>query len=90
MVLYLQLRGRSAHTGCTSCSSSLRVGGPAFIWAWPAILAGQMLVMLASGDFIDPKTLSSLARSYFREAVRTVASVQSGLAAKLAMGIRWG
>jgi len=41
-------------------------------------------------DFIDPKTLNPLARSYLREAFRAVASVQSGLVAELAMGIRWG
>jgi CBS domain-containing protein len=41
-------------------------------------------------DFIAPKTLNPLARSYLKEAFRAVASVQSGLAAELAMGIRWG
>jgi signal-transduction protein with cAMP-binding, CBS, and nucleotidyltransferase domain len=41
-------------------------------------------------DFIDPKTLNPLARSYLKEAFRAVASVQSGLAAELATGIRWG
>jgi CBS domain-containing protein len=40
--------------------------------------------------FIDPKTLNPLARSYLKEAFRAVASVQSGLVAELAMGIRWG
>jgi CBS domain-containing protein len=40
-------------------------------------------------DFIDPKTLNPLARSYLRDAFRAVASVQSGLASELAMGIRW-
>jgi CBS domain-containing protein len=41
-------------------------------------------------DFIDPKTLNPLARSYLRDAFRAVASVQSDLASDLAMGIRWG
>jgi CBS domain-containing protein len=41
-------------------------------------------------DFIDPKTLNPLARSYLREAFRAVASVQSGLATELSLGIRWG
>jgi CBS domain-containing protein len=41
-------------------------------------------------DFIDPKTLNPLARSYLREAFRAVASVQSGIAAELSLGIRWG
>jgi CBS domain-containing protein len=44
----------------------------------------------APDDFIAPKTLNPLARSYLREAFRAVASVQSGLAAELAMGVRWG
>ena len=41
-------------------------------------------------DFIDPKTLNPLARSYLREAFRAVASVQAGLAAELSLGVRWG
>ena len=44
----------------------------------------------APDDFINPKTLNPLARSYLREAFRAVASVQSGLAAELSRGIRWG
>jgi CBS domain-containing protein len=44
----------------------------------------------APDDFIDPKTLNPLARSYLREAFRAVASVQSGLSAELSLGIRWG
>jgi CBS domain-containing protein len=44
----------------------------------------------APDDFIDPRTLNPLARSYLREAFRAVASVQSGLAAELSLGIRWG
>ena len=43
----------------------------------------------APDDFIAPKTLNPLARSYLREAFRAVASVQSGLSAELAMGVRW-
>jgi CBS domain-containing protein len=41
-------------------------------------------------DFIAPKTLNPLARSYLREAFRAVASVQSGLSTELSLGIRWG
>ncbi|HEV2252876.1 MAG TPA: putative nucleotidyltransferase substrate binding domain-containing protein [Streptosporangiaceae bacterium] len=41
-------------------------------------------------DFIDPKTLNPLARSYLREAFRAVASVQAGLANELSLGVRWG
>jgi CBS domain-containing protein len=39
-------------------------------------------------NFIDPKTLNPLARSYLRDAFRVVASVQSGLANELALGMR--
>jgi CBS domain-containing protein len=39
-------------------------------------------------DFIAPKTLNPLARSYLRDAFRVVASVQSGLANELAFGMR--
>jgi CBS domain-containing protein len=39
-------------------------------------------------DFIDPKTLNPLARSYLREVFRAVASVQSGLANELSFGVR--
>jgi CBS domain-containing protein len=38
-------------------------------------------------DFIDPKTLNPLARSYLREAFRAVASVQASLSAELSL--RW-
>jgi CBS domain-containing protein len=41
-------------------------------------------------DFIDPKTLNPLARSYLREAFRAVASVQANLSAELSHGVRWG
>jgi len=44
----------------------------------------------APDDFIDPKHLNPLARSYLREAFRAVASVQAGLAAELSLGVRWG
>jgi CBS domain-containing protein len=43
----------------------------------------------APGDFIDPKTLNPLARSYLREAFRAVASVQANLSAELSLGVRW-
>lgn len=41
-------------------------------------------------DFIDPKALNPLARSYLRAAFRAIASVQSGLATELSLGLRWG
>ena len=41
-------------------------------------------------DFIAPKMLNPLARSYLREAFRAVASVQASLAAELSLGVRWG
>jgi CBS domain-containing protein len=44
----------------------------------------------APDDFIDPKTLNPLARSYLREAFRAVASVQTGLATELSLGVRRG
>jgi CBS domain-containing protein len=44
----------------------------------------------APDDFIDPRQLNPLARSYLREAFRAVASVQAGLAAELSLGVRWG
>jgi CBS domain-containing protein len=43
----------------------------------------------APDDFIDPKTLNPLARSYLREAFRAVASVQANLSAELSYGVRW-
>jgi CBS domain-containing protein len=42
----------------------------------------------APDDFIDPKTPNPLAWSCLREAVRAVASVQSGLANELSFGVR--
>ena len=44
----------------------------------------------APDDFIDPKHLNPLARSYLREAFRAVASVQAGLTSELSLGVRWG
>jgi CBS domain-containing protein len=41
-------------------------------------------------DFIDPRQLNPLARSYLREAFRAVASVQTGLANELSLGARYG
>ena len=43
----------------------------------------------APDDFIDPRQLNPLARSYLREAFRAVASVQADLAAELSLGVRW-
>lgn len=40
----------------------------------------------APDDFIDPRKLNPLARSYLREAFRAVASVQAGLSAELSWG----
>jgi signal-transduction protein with cAMP-binding, CBS, and nucleotidyltransferase domain len=44
----------------------------------------------APDDFINPATLNPLARSYLRYAFRAIASVQSGLATELPLGVRWG
>jgi hypothetical protein len=38
--------------------------------------------------YIDPKTVNPLATSYLREAFPAVASVRSGLANKLSLGVR--
>ena len=43
----------------------------------------------APDDFIDPRKLNPLARSYLRQAFRAVASVQAGLSAELRLGVRW-
>ena len=51
---------------------------------------GQLRRGEAPDDFIDPRTLNPLARSYLREAFRAVASVQANLAAELSLGVRWG
>ncbi len=51
---------------------------------------GQLRHGEAPDDFIDPRTLNPLARSYLREAFRAVASVQANLAAELSLGVRWG
>jgi CBS domain-containing protein len=49
----------------------------------------QLRLGQAPDDFIDPKTLNPLARSYLKEAFRAVASVQSGLETEFSLGIRW-
>ena len=41
-------------------------------------------------DVVDLKALDPGTRSRLREALRAVASVQSGLAAELSLGVRWG
>jgi CBS domain-containing protein len=51
---------------------------------------GQLRRGEVPDDFIDPRTLNPLARSYLREAFRAVASVQANLAAELSLGVRWG
>jgi CBS domain-containing protein len=51
---------------------------------------GQVRQGQPPDDFISPKTLNPLARSYLREAFRAVASVQSGLSNELSLGVRWG
>jgi len=44
----------------------------------------------APDDFIDPTTPNPLALSYLLSAFRAIASVRSGLASELSLGIRWG
>jgi len=86
-------RLRAAEAAGTLESSQARTLTEAFGFIFSVRLDHQVEQLRrgeAPDDFIDPKTLNPLARSYLREAFRAVASVQSGLANELALGIRWG
>ena len=48
----------------------------------------QLLRGEVPDDFIDPKTLNPLSRSYLKEAFRAMASVQTGLATELSLSVR--
>jgi CBS domain-containing protein len=86
-------RLRAAEAAGTLESSQARTLAEAFDFIFELRLDHQV-EQLRRGevpdDFIDPKTLNPLARSYLRSAFRAIASVQSGLATELALGIRWG
>jgi CBS domain-containing protein len=84
-------RLRAAEAAGTLESSQARTLTEAFGFIFSLRLdhqVGQLRRGEVPDDFIDPKTLNPLARSYLREAFRAVASVQSGLANELALGIR--
>ena len=86
-------RLRAAEAAGTLESTDARTLVEAFGFIFSLRLDHQVEQLRHGGvpdDFIAPKTLNPLARSYLREAFRAVASVQNGLAAELAMGIRWG
>jgi CBS domain-containing protein len=86
-------RLRAAEAAGTLDSADARTLTEAFGFIFSLRLDHQVEQLRHGGvpdDFIAPKTLNPLARSYLREAFRAVASVQSGLASELAMGIRWG
>jgi CBS domain-containing protein len=86
-------RLRAAEVAGTLDSADARTLTEAFGFIFSLRLDHQVEQLRHGGvpdDFIAPKTLNPLARSYLREAFRAVASVQSGLASELAMGIRWG
>ena len=86
-------RLRAAEAAGTLESSQARTLAEAFDFIF-ALRLDHQVEQLRRGevpdDFIDPKTLNPLARSYLRSAFRAIASVQSGLATELALGIRWG
>src|SRR5215471_6983896 len=86
-------RLRAAETAGTLESPDARTLIEAFGFIFSLRLDHQVEQLRRGGkpdDFIDPKTLNPLARSYLREAFRAVASVQSGLANELSLGTRWG
>ena len=66
-----------------------------FVWraGKPGLVASLPVKHQNSGTALfssEHAQRNPLARSYLREAFRAVASVQSGLAAELSLGIRWG
>ena len=85
-------RLRAAEAGGALESSAARMLAEAFDFIF-ALRLDHQVEQLRRGevpdDFVDPKMLNPLARSYLREAFRAVASVQSGLANELTLGIRW-
>jgi CBS domain-containing protein len=86
-------RLRAAEAGGALESSAARMLAEAFDFILALRLDHQVEQLRrgdAPDDFIDPTTLNPLARSYLRSAFRAIASVQSGLANELALGVRWG
>jgi len=86
-------RLRAAEAAGTMDSSEARTLMDAFGFIFSLRLDHQVEQLRrgqAPDDFIAPKALNPLARSYLREAFRAVASVQANLAAELSLGVRWG
>jgi CBS domain-containing protein len=86
-------RLRAAEAAGTLENSEARTLAEAFDYIFALRLDHQVEQLRrgeAPDDFIDPKTLNPLARSYLRSAFRAIASVQSGLATELSLGVRWG
>lgn len=86
-------RLRAAEAGGALESSAARMLAEAFDFIFALRLDHQVEQLRrgeAPDDFIDPTTLNPLARSCLRSAFRAIASVQSGLANELALGVRWG
>ena len=86
-------RLRAAEAAGTLENSQARALAEAFDFIFALRLDHQVEQLRrgeAPDDFIDPTTLNPLARSYLRSAFRAIASVQSGLANELSLGVRWG
>jgi CBS domain-containing protein len=86
-------RLRAAEAVGTLDSSEARTLAEAFDFIFALRLDHQVEQLRrgeAPDDFIDPAALNPLARSYLRSTFRAIASVQSGLATELSLGIRWG
>jgi CBS domain-containing protein len=86
-------RLRAAEAAGTLDSSEARTLAEAFDFIFALRLDHQVEQLRrgeAPDDFIDPAALNPLARSYLRSAFRAIASVQSGLATELSLGVRWG
>ena len=86
-------RLRAAEAAGTMAGTEARTLAEAFGFIFSLRLDHQVEQLrrgVPPDDFIDPRTLNPLARSYLREAFRAVASVQANLAAELSLGVRWG
>ena len=84
-----RLRAAEAAGVMDSAEASTLAEAYGFIFS---LRLGHQVEQLRRGEepdnFIAPRTLNPLARSYLREAFRAVASVQAGLSAELALGVR--
>ena len=84
-------RLRAASAGDTLPSADVRTLEDAFE-LFSELRLGRQIERLRSGeepdDYLDPKQLSELTRSYLKEAFRAVASVQRRIDAELKLGVR--